>query len=94
MGSKTICLLKNGMSWFSPYTIHKLIDGFISYQCRSVQLGGLTKLTDTLPFSTLCYIIEEPMKEGSLLILAKTGLFRTTLFGDVEELMAWPTTYK
>ena len=45
------------------------------YWCRSTQLGGLTELTDTLPFSTLSYMIEEPMNEGSLLMLTKTGLF-------------------
>ena len=90
----TICLLINGMLWPFPYTLHESIDYLIYYRCRSVQLGGLTKLRDTLPFTTLCYMIEEPMNEGSLLILAETGLFRTTLFGDVEELMIWPTTLK
>ena len=64
----------------------------MSYGCRLIQLGGLTKLTDNLPFPTLRYMIEEPMNEGSLLMRTETGLFRTTLFGDVEELMAWPTT--
>ena len=59
-----------------------------------MQLGGLTELIDTLPFTTLYYMIEEPMNEGSLLMLTSTGLFRTTLFGDVEELTTWPATFK
>ena len=80
--------------WYISYILHELVDDEISYWCRSIQLGGLTKLTDTLPFSTLSYMIEEPMNEGSLLMLTRTGLFRTTLFGDVEQLMAWPTAYK
>ena len=63
-------------------------------QCSSKGLGDLTKLTDALPFHTLCYMIEEPMNEGSLLLLTRTGLFRSNLFGDVEEIMAWPTNHK
>lgn len=59
-----------------------------------MQLGGLIKLTDALPFNTLRHMIEEPMNEGSLLMLTKTGLFRSNLYGDMEALTEWPPTQK